>query len=220
MTESFRDSGSHEKDRTGNGLVEVAFDDGDTVLLHGATIRESSHMIEEKRVHYEVLSNYEGYELYPYTIFNDPDVLEFGNELQSTLPLEGYLALHSKRHATALGFLAIAERLADGDQLRRLENDVHQKFREDSNDYPLDLNILVNQESYDLWVRLEFRSELDRRSKGVIMAKLAFISAGKDKITMIPYIDSFDGSQKAPIPEQLQFGHPWLYVGGEYYKGL
>ncbi|MDB5179409.1 MAG: hypothetical protein JWN12_41 [Candidatus Saccharibacteria bacterium] len=215
MAESSRDEHvSHEKGHIQAGIIEVEYDDGETTVLQTAEVRSAWTKFHDKKLHYDILVNSKDYELEPYTVYEDETLLTFGNSLEETFSEEGKFALHSKRHVLDLGFLAV---VSSQPGRRYLENDIALRFWEDSNDIPLDLSILVEDEGYDLWVRLERRQQFRSVPLETIIARLAFIGTGEeDKVTMVPYIKSHDSSQTVQIPQQLTFGHPWLYVGVNY----
>lgn len=213
MTESFRGDNvfqgqSHDDD----GLVEVMFNDGDSVVLQQAEVVPTSKLVNGARIAYDQLVSAEGLVLDSYTTSENKEILHLGNELEATFSEEGMIALQSKRHREELGFLAIVASLGNSDKLKR---DIHARFLEDSNDFPIDMGRLIVDKGFDLWARLEHR----RKRKGVpqktTIAKLACIASAKDRITMIPYVYSYDNSRIVYIPERLRLCIPWLYFAVE-----
>ena len=214
MTESIHDENVfHEKDRTDDGLIEVLFNDGHSIMLQKAEVRPTSLSIDGVRVHYDELISSEGYILEPYTIYDSEDLVDFAEELELTYSPDGKVAIQTKAYANDLSFLAIAQTLGN---VVKLEKEIIHEHHEDANEYPLRLRQLID-EQYELWVRLELRRQPRGVTTDTIMAQLAFIGAANDKVTMIPYINNVNGYQKDYIPEQLTLGYPWLYIGEDDY---
>lgn len=212
MTESFRGDNVFQGQNHDDGLVEVMFNDGDSVILQHAEVIPTSKLVNGARIAYDQLVSAEGLVLDSYTASENEEILHLGNELEATLSEEKMIALQSKRHREELGFLAIVASLGNSEILER---DIRSRFLEDSNDFPIDMARLIVDKGFDLWARLEHR----RKRKGVpqktTIAKLACIASAKDHITMIPYVYSYDNSRIVYIPERLRLGTPWLYFAVE-----
>jgi hypothetical protein len=217
MTELFREGNiSPENNHETNGTIEVEYRNGASITLQTAEQRPAWTDEYEPRVDYNVLVNSVGYELDPYTIFKNDELKAFGDGLEETLSAEGMLALHSKRHALDLGFRAIVGSEPWGGLLER---NIISRHRKDSDSFTLQLETLIEEDGYDLWVRLETRQRFRDVPREIIIARLAYMSATKDdKVTMVPVIRNHDGTRRAAIPEQLAFGDPWLYVGAKYHQ--
>lgn len=212
MAESFRDESLFsEKDHETDGSIEVFYNDGASIYLHKALIKPTSYIIDGEKLRYDLLVDSDGHTLAPYSIVEDETLLMVGNTLEETISRDGMFGLHSKRHILDLGFLAI---VADQPGAERLEIDMQDRFWDDSNNYPLDIRRLTDDEGYDLWIRLEARRLFRGIPQQTVMARLAYVGVGEsDKVTMVPFIKTFDGSQVAATPQQLTLGDPWLYVG-------
>jgi hypothetical protein len=213
MTESFRgDNVFQGQNHDDDGLVEVMFKDGDSVILEEVEVLPTSKLVNGARIAYDQLVSAEGFIFDSYTTSENKEILHLGNELEPTLSEEGLIALQSKRHGDDLGFLAIAALLGNSDKLKR---DIHSRFLEDSNDFPVDLSRLIADKGYDLWARLEHRRKRKSVPQKTIIAKLACIASANDHITMVPFVYNYDKSQIVYIPEKLRFGTPWLYLASE-----
>lgn len=213
MAESFRgDNVFQGQNHDDDGLVEVMFNDGDSVVLQQAEVFPTSKLVNGVRIGYDQLVSAEGLIFDSYTTSENKEILHLGNELEASFSEEGMIALQSKRHGEELGFLAIVASLGNSD---KLERDIHSRFLEDSNDFPIDMSRLIVDKGFDLWARLEHRQNRKGVSQKTTIAKLACIASAKDHITMIPYVYSYDDSRIVYIPERLRLGTPWLYLAVE-----
>ncbi|MBC7565049.1 hypothetical protein H7100_02365 [Candidatus Saccharibacteria bacterium] len=214
MTESFHESAAYERDRSLDGLIEVAYDDAHAIVLDIAEVLPTTIRKEGLNVPYDILMTRDGYVLEPYTVYNWEEISRFGSELHGVVLPDRKTGIQSKKHSDNLGFIALIQTF-NQDDIEALTTIVQIEHRDDAISYAM-LHRELKDQRYDLWLRLKQKQHAKHVEDEPIVARLEYIGFSGDKLTMIPHIKNTNGHQVDYIPEQLTLGDPWLYVGVDY----
>jgi len=215
MKELFRSEEiSHDRSRTDEGVIEVFFDDGQSVLLETAEPKEAYLPLSDGLLNYKKLHLADGLTLTP-AQFDEENLglVHLAEKLDVVVGFAQATILRSpyyKNNMTSR-FVDIVTAAAsddtkaywDGvidDEERLLEFDVAQSMG----------NMLGYND--DLWVRLEAGRNPDKQLVGkVIIARIACLVTLDGRVGLVPQIFDTEGVQTA-IPEQLSLHDTWLYT--------
>jgi hypothetical protein len=197
-------------------VISVGYINGDSIDLQFVDeVQPFSYENDEGQVHSEHLLMADKSLLGPVVhLAEDEDskygLIGFGESLEPIPDVMGSAQLRSRLHGLGLRFLEIVQSI-DREPLE-LETVLANEERVAVFKHAQRLTRELSHS--DLWLRLEAKSGADSHLIGkIIVARLAmFVVEVNGQPIIQPWIYSFDSSEIASVPEQLELVDPWLYV--------
>ena len=219
MTESISHSDVPSHKDLDPPVVEVFFDDNDSILLDAVRVRRASIDVDFYQEQYEELITVNETVLAPVSqlVYGNGDeaLIDFARELEPVPDVLDGPLLRTRERSENLRLLDAVRML--GANGNNLEKQLTRAEYAEAERYHKKLEHILTYE-HDLWLRLEAGRQAEKHMRGrTMIARLAYFITKLDDghrgvPGIFPAIFSSDQMKLRLIPPQLKLHETWLYV--------